>query len=483
MILLTPPTEVHGAATDRTLAKLTQRHLTDLRASGLSDQQIARCGFHSLQAPARIQAALRWHRYKGELGDCLAFLFVDAEGKATGYIRLKPDRPRKSKDGKPIKYESPKGAGNRAFFPPGTLAALKDSSIPLVLTEGEKKAAKADQEGFSCIGLVGVYGWQKKRPADKDGKPVGERELIDDLSAIPWKGRPVYLCFDSDAATNPNVRNAEWHLAEVLARRGASVKVIRMPQGEAGPDGKPAKVGLDDFLVAHGSDAFCELIAAAVDPTPPERKLQPIEVVDDPSRLAQLFRNSRCKHADGLTLRFRQEQWWRRWIGNHYRLIPDAELRAELCEFVRAEFLGVHLEELSRWEELPESERGKSPLVHKITTGLIANVEMALASMTVMAGDVALPTWWDGKTWNCRKVIALSNGLLDLDALFGEKSDALLAHSPRWFSPTCLPYLFDPDADCPRWLAFLKRNLEDDRERIDLLQEWFGLCLMFDTSR
>src|SRR5262249_5448047 len=141
----------------------------------LSDAAIAACGFYSLQVPASVQSVLRWKRYKGELGDCLAIPFRDAEGRPTGYCRLKPDRPRKAKeDGKAIRYESPKGSSNIAYFPPGTLAALKDPSVPLVITEGEKKAAKADQEGFPCIGLVGVWGWQKKRVKDKDGKAQGE---------------------------------------------------------------------------------------------------------------------------------------------------------------------------------------------------------------------------------------------------------------------------------------------------------------------
>ena len=51
------------------LARLTPRHLADLRASGLSDATIAACGFHSLRAPASVQEALRWKRYNGELGD------------------------------------------------------------------------------------------------------------------------------------------------------------------------------------------------------------------------------------------------------------------------------------------------------------------------------------------------------------------------------------------------------------------------------
>jgi hypothetical protein len=133
-----------------------------LEKSGLSAEQIKACGFFSLTNREEIRKALRWKGYRGELGDCLAIPFFDAEGNPVdGYCRLKPDRPRTGKeDGKPIKYESPKGLNNRAYFPPGTRAVLNNPSAPLLIVEGEKKAAKGDQEGFHCIGLVGVYGWQ-----------------------------------------------------------------------------------------------------------------------------------------------------------------------------------------------------------------------------------------------------------------------------------------------------------------------------------
>ena len=109
---------------------------------------------------------------------------------------------------------------------------------------------------------------------------------------------------------------------------------------------------------------------------------------------------------------------------------------------------------------------GPPPKVHKIIKSMIANTEMALASLTMWPGTVEPPAWWDGRTWTRRTLIALANGLLDLDALFAGKAEVLLPHSPRWFSPVCLPYQFDADANCPRWLTFLERNLEADLERI-----------------
>jgi putative DNA primase/helicase len=479
MIVSTPTPEANGTATDRTLARLTPWHLADLRASGLSVQQIAACGFYSLQALASIQAALRWKRYNGELGDCLCIPFVAAAGKPTGYVRLKPDRPRKSKaDGKPIKYESPKGASNRAYFPPGTLAALKDSSIPLVLTEGEKKAAKADQEGFACIGLVGVYGWQKKRTKDKDDKPQGERELIDDLAAIPWQGRPVFLCFDSDAATNPNVRRAECHLAEALARKGAIVKVVRLPQGDPRPDGTAGKVGLDDFLMARGPDAFRELLAAAVAPTPPEKGLTPNESADDPHRLARLFIGERCQHADGLTLRFWREEW-NRWDGSAYRILPEKELRAELTASAKAEMDRVNLIA----QKLADEEKGP-PTVRKVTGRLIADVAHALASLAILPSRTVAPAWIDGRgLFPAAEILACRNGLIHLPSLVAGKNH-FAPPSPRFFSPNCLEFDFNLQAPSPAaWLAFLAELWSDDAQSVGTLQEWIGYLLTPDTRQ
>ena len=141
--------------------------------------------------------------------------------------------------------------------------------MPLVITEGEKKAIAADQFGFPCVGLVGVYGWTQKRVRDADGRGSGPRKLIPDLEAIPWQDRRVTFIFDSDAATNDNVKWAEHHLAETLKKLGADVRVVCLPSGPDGDDGKPVKVGLDDFLVVHGPEKLRELIDAAVIPDKP----------------------------------------------------------------------------------------------------------------------------------------------------------------------------------------------------------------------
>jgi hypothetical protein len=258
----------HGGGGE--VPRLRTNHRDELHASGLSDAQIEACGFYSLGPTAtdELRTILNWSK-PGSVGKLLpgwAIPFPRADGTVNGYARVKLDNPRRDKNNKPIKYESPLGVGNRAYFPPGTIPALADPAVPLVVTEGEKKAAKADQDGFPCVGLVGVYGWQKPRAKGQDGKKRGTRELIDDLAGVAWAGRTIYIVFDSDAAEKPGVRWAEWYLAEALKARGANVLVVRLPAGEGG-----AKVGVDDFLVAHGPAAFRAILAAAAPPVKPIR--------------------------------------------------------------------------------------------------------------------------------------------------------------------------------------------------------------------
>lgn len=254
------------------------------------------------------------------------------------------------------------------------------------------------------------------------------------------------------------------------------VKVVRLPPGPPDADGNPTKLGLDDFLVAHGPDAFRKLLGAATDAEPPIA-VAPIEAADDPHRLARLFIKEHCEHADGRTLRYWREEW-QHFDGRSYRPLPDAELRGESTASVKAEMDRLNLIA----QQLAAAKNEKPPAVRKITKGMIGNIELALGSMTCLPSTVEPPSWWDGREWQRRNIIAMSNGLLDLDALFAGRADVLLPHSPRWFSTTCLPYPFDPDADCPRWRAVLARNLEGDAERIDLLQEWYGLCAVQDMA-
>jgi putative DNA primase/helicase len=251
-------------------AGLLPQHLAELRGSGLSDATIAANKFASFISSEKVRQLLDWNGPARKLGPCLGIPYFDAHGKRVPYQRLKPDRPRQGKDGKAVKYEAPKGRPNRLYVPAGVGPALLDPSAPVLITEGEKKSCKAAQEGFACVAVCGVWAWQQKRGRGAGGKAKGPRQLIPDLEAVPWAGRTAYIVFDSDPARKRSVQLAETRLARALARKGAVVRVARLPDGPAGPEGEPGKQGLDDFLIVAGADGLRALLEQAGTPQPRE---------------------------------------------------------------------------------------------------------------------------------------------------------------------------------------------------------------------
>lgn len=218
---------------------LTPGHRDELHRSGLTDETIGAAGLYSTRDARDLV---------GWSGPALVFPYSTHNGSAA-YTRVKLDKPDKA--GK--HYRSPAGQPNRLYIPSLLdRAILADSATPLWLTEGEKKALKACQEGLACLALPGVWSWKTRDYRDQS-IPIA------DLDLVTWRGRTVYLVFDSDLAVKRSVRLAEWALAEELRRRGARVLAIRLPDG---PNG--AKVGLDDYLLDHSVETLCALEPVAI---------------------------------------------------------------------------------------------------------------------------------------------------------------------------------------------------------------------------
>ncbi len=140
----------------------------------------------------------------------LVFPYRDLDGTVNCFARRRPHDPRLDKDGKPIKYEQPAGIPSRAYFPPASLNQLKDGVSTVYVTEGEKKALALSQLGLAAVGIGGIW----------CGCKQGSTDLIDDLAAIFWTDRVVYIVFDYDAkaTTRRDVENARRRLAGALRR-------------------------------------------------------------------------------------------------------------------------------------------------------------------------------------------------------------------------------------------------------------------------
>ena len=201
-------------------------------------------------------------------------------GECAAYA-LRPDIPRNGGNGAPIKYELPKGAPPTLDVAPLTAHLIGDSTAPLLITEGAKKADSAASRGLCAINLNGVYGFRGKNLQ-------GGITALADWENIALKGRAVYVAFDSDVSTKPQVASAMERLAVFLKARGAIVKIAYLPDGAGG-----TKTGLDDFFARGGTVA--ELFNLAREMATPGEKRESKKKLKSEEVLMRL-------RADGLPL-------------------------------------------------------------------------------------------------------------------------------------------------------------------------------------
>ena len=246
-------------------ARLSPAHRKILRRYGLNDSTIRYWGCYSVS-----EEDLRAHNFALAVrppGIALPIL-PPRSRKAQGFL-YKPDSPRLLKKNDKVrkpKYEHAVGGLNHIHMPRRVQGRLFDQNQrgvgTLVITEGPIKAEKAAQEGIVCVALPGVWNWRQK--FGDDSVP------IEDLSKIPWQRfDTVEICFDSDAATNPNVRKAERALGAYLQKHGTeNVLIVRLTPEEDG-----SKVGLDDYLRTHSAKDYKKLPRLPLDVEPPLKEL------------------------------------------------------------------------------------------------------------------------------------------------------------------------------------------------------------------
>jgi P4 family phage/plasmid primase-like protien len=76
--------------------------------------------------------------------------------------------------------------------------------------------------------------------------------------------------------------------------------------------------------------------------------------------------------------------------------------------------------------------------------------------------------------------IALKNGIFNASRYLNEKSRFFYRPSPRAVTVSPREYHYDPEAECPTWKLSLEQWL--DLESIELLQEWFGVCCVYEMK-
>jgi putative DNA primase/helicase len=206
-------------------------------------------------------------------------------------VSVKPDSPRKSAEGKVIKYESPRGTGNQQLFVPRVsvrvaaeiarkLGMVRDlnpvlapeaedrgfwdwflsTGLPLIITEGAKKAAALVSAGYPAIALN-----EKDMFGEIERGDRGESLKILNPDLEPFlDDREIVLAFDRDDSP-------------VTIRKVEAAKTRFREEMEGVVDGVTqlkwsGHKGIDDFIAAKGVKALDKAYAKRLELVLPVNK-------------------------------------------------------------------------------------------------------------------------------------------------------------------------------------------------------------------
>lgn len=261
---------------------LTAGDLQNLARSFITPELAAEAGLFRVDSATGAEIVGQTKKAGSEDFAGVIFPYFLPENSSPIEYRLRRDNPpiEKKADGaqkETAKYLTPAGRGNLLYFPPNCQTAwLSDVSLPVIITEGEKKTlalARASWHGlgdaaenprFLSLGLQGVWNFRGQigKTTNAGGKRVSVKGLITAFQSIEWKKRKVIILYDSNTATNSKVASARRTFAKELKTLGADVYFADLPETENCN-------GIDDVLGKLGrkqsADAACEYLFDLLD--------------------------------------------------------------------------------------------------------------------------------------------------------------------------------------------------------------------------
>jgi uncharacterized protein (DUF927 family) len=349
--------------------------------------------------------------------------------------RLRRDNPdlEQKKDGikEKGKYLSPPGRGNMIYFPPNCRKdLLEDTSIPIVITEGEKKTLalhraswhglsdSSERPRFVAIGLSGV--WNFKGTIGKTND-YGERKpikgVISDFEFVQWQDRETTILFDANTATNEGVQAARLTLARELINFGANVFLANLPEIEDCN-------GIDDILGKfereQNEDKACEFLFDLLEKSKNQPAVKPhktslFEVRNDGVYSVDLEGNEIriCSKLEvkAVTRDINSESWGR-WL-EYYDLDGRKHVWAMPMNLLSGDGNEYRAKLLSTGLEITPSRKAKELLANYIQTAETKEKYLCVSRVGWFNGTFVFPNETISNSQNAEKVIFQSEHFAD----------------------------------------------------------------------
>lgn len=316
-----------------------------------------------------------------------------------------------------------------------------NAKIPrtILIVEGMSDAATAMDLDFAVVG----------KPSALAGN-----ELLGDLV----RGRDVIVIGENDKKANGQEPGREGMIATWKVVRGvAKSALMLMPPIEVKDLRSWRQRGLTreqllDCIKTHGEDA-----------------MRNSDLEDDrPTTIAKAFVLDNYREDGHITLRRWKNNWYH-YVNGHYQTVEEEMFN----------------EPLYRWAYGVRIIGDGKPKMLKTTPTIAGAIAEALGA-EVLLKEEQMPCWIgdkDGRP-DPRNLVVFNNGIVNVPLFCaGSPEDRYwMARTADLFTTASLPFDFSADAGSPQWLNFLDSSLGDEPSKIDLLQEWFGYCLVPDTS-
>jgi phage/plasmid-associated DNA primase len=428
-----------------------EKHRQEWLNSAVSEL-IIDANLHTITDHRTINHLLGWKTPKGAAGKqtkddrtCWAVWGKNPLNPESVYfgLQIKPDFPRNNEDGKPQKYESPKGKGDpvQPLFlavPDSIWEAiatkwavpilpedyengfwqwvLNKTQIPVLITEGAKKAGALLSHGYVTISVAGV----------SNGQYLGE--LNPYLAPFFPVGRKAVLAYDSDLHSKKDVRRELDRLGRLIATSGAVPHVMQWQEDLA--------KGIDDFISEFGADDLDKIYTESKTFEAYRR-----EAKDNPEKIEpEEIENELHFNQIAIATIYKDQLYvcinevLHRWTGTHYEPSSDAAEKRRIFRFCNT-------------YTVYDPRFKKNFYKYANSTSVNSVLEWFKSSCHVDIDQV------------CTSGINLLNGILTIEWKGRVPHFTLKKHSPDIIYTYVSRVKYDPDADptyCDRLLSVLE---------------------------
>jgi putative DNA primase/helicase len=412
----------------------------------IAEAMITARGYQSLHQPEDLRD-LGFSKAQAKAAPALGIPLWDVHGQRHGW-QIRPDTPRQFTDGTVAKYETAKGNGIILDVHPTVQPRIGDPTAPLWITEGVPKGDSLASQGCCTIALAGVWGF-------RGTNAYGGKVILPDWEYVALNGRLIYVVFDSDIYSKPNVAAALKALYQLLRSKHARPGLVQWPEPY-----RQGKTGVDDFFAQGGT---MEELLAMVPPmgplparfflkrngTTPDTPAPPPSAAERSLPLSDYTNALAFVRDHGHRLHYCYPwKTWLIWTGTHWQRDNSGTVMQLAKQTVTR---------LARQAEALDEEAARALMGHVKASLSTAKLKALVECAQSEEGIPVQPEDLDSNPW----LLTVVNGTIDL------KTGQLQPHLAADLITKCLKTPYDPQATCPTWLAFQWRIMggslgEDD---------------------